>query len=65
MLLVLACCNGGYFAAECRYDDPVPFGRKSHRHSPIRSASIFWMRDRLDASTVQALNIFISPGIGG
>jgi hypothetical protein len=25
MLLVLACCHGGYFAAECRYDEPVPF----------------------------------------
>jgi hypothetical protein len=25
MLLVLASCNGGYFAAECRYDEPVPF----------------------------------------
>jgi hypothetical protein len=26
MLLVLACCYGGYFAAECRrYDEPAPF----------------------------------------
>ena len=25
MFLVLACCYGGYFAAECRYQEPVPF----------------------------------------
>lgn len=24
-LLVLACCHGGYFAAERRYDEPAPF----------------------------------------
>jgi hypothetical protein len=26
LFLVLACCNGGYFAAECSYHEPVPFG---------------------------------------
>jgi hypothetical protein len=25
LFLVLACCYGGYFAAECRYHEPVPF----------------------------------------
>jgi hypothetical protein len=25
LFLVLACCFGGYFAAECRYHEPVPF----------------------------------------
>jgi hypothetical protein len=25
LFLVLACCYGGYFAAECRYQEPVPF----------------------------------------
>jgi hypothetical protein len=25
LFLVLACCQGGYFAAECRYHEPVPF----------------------------------------
>jgi hypothetical protein len=25
LFLVMACCYGGYFAAECRYSEPVPF----------------------------------------
>jgi hypothetical protein len=67
MLLVLACCDGGYFAAECRYDDPVPFGYMVGPGNKICAGPLFALTGGFHSELFRSWDVTkaLTPGGGG
>lgn len=65
MLFTMASCHGGYFAAECRYDEPVPFAYVIGPGNKIAEGALYHLTDGFYSELFKSWDVTKALTAGG
>jgi hypothetical protein len=65
LILVLACCHGGFFAAKCRYQEPAPFAYMIGPGRAISADALFAFSDAFHTEVLKCRDVTQALTVAG